>query len=456
MLYDVTTDGPPLTYAKTRTPEANIYVKVEHKLLQFDPLTGLDPVLAAAVDRLGKTYQKTFWTKIDGFTFGQACLALATRGININYITVYWGPGGVGMSSYTAHLQAMYGASNHVLFDPNIFYEDGELRKVLGNLMGRFIYTGQERPQGTRHGFRQDLLKKFASGEGISARMPYGIVTKLLKVIGWKRIELNSVMEFEGCTEQNFESILRRFAIIKIEAKFVDRGVSNLRQEDIESAGVYERDPDLEEFYQSPVTAAAGLLIQHGFERDHNVKDCQQILINYTRRGGDRGVGIRYMRKACGLKSLEEMENSSLGQMGLMLQPDAEQEEAEERLTRSYDAMRDAILQNGQDFLNHTEFSKCKHAIGQSGYTKEALWRHMAESRYWQDVGKRRRSTVNFMPVLAGRRSAAALFAPPALLDNTAEELARFAARPEAQSAVTLPELYDLDSLRSHLLQTSI
>ena len=38
--------------------------------------------------------------------------------------------------------------------------------------MGRFVYTGQEKPVGNRQGVRQDLVKKFATGEGISGRLP--------------------------------------------------------------------------------------------------------------------------------------------------------------------------------------------------------------------------------------------------------------------------------------------
>ena len=87
--------------------------------------------MAKAIDRLEKIYSETFWAIPASFEFGQACLALAKRGLNINPITVYVGPGGVGLSKYTSHLEAMIGVRNHCLFDPNIFYCDDELRKCL-------------------------------------------------------------------------------------------------------------------------------------------------------------------------------------------------------------------------------------------------------------------------------------------------------------------------------------
>ena len=64
----------------------------------------------------------------------------------------------------------MYGTKNHKFFDPNVFYQDDELRKTIETLVGGIIYTGQERPTGGRCSMREDLLKKFATGEGISGR----------------------------------------------------------------------------------------------------------------------------------------------------------------------------------------------------------------------------------------------------------------------------------------------
>ena len=107
-------DGNPVTYQQdqkdetgkvvqsARSPSADLYIGIEHNLLD-----NVDLVLARAMDRLEKIYSETFWAIPESFEFGQACLALAKRNLNINPITLYVGPGGVGLSKYTSHLEEM-------------------------------------------------------------------------------------------------------------------------------------------------------------------------------------------------------------------------------------------------------------------------------------------------------------------------------------------------------------
>ena len=104
-----------------------------------------------------------FWVALLAFTFCQACLALAKRGKNINQITFFLGPGGVGLSLFIAHLAAMYGSTNHRYFDPSIFYNDELMMKFIPLLQGGFLFSGQERPGGVGSVLRDDLLKKFAT-----------------------------------------------------------------------------------------------------------------------------------------------------------------------------------------------------------------------------------------------------------------------------------------------------
>ena len=229
LLYD--SEGKPVVYLKdkkddkgqviesARSASANLYVGIERNLLD-----AVDPVLEAAIDRLEKIYSETFWAIPAAFQLGQACLALAKRGLNVNHITMYVGPGGVGLSKYTDHLQAMLGTENHDIFDPNIFYSDDELRKQVPRMTGHFVFTGQERPTGSKQHIREDLLKKFCTGEGVACRLPYGILTKMHRIIGWKRLECNKLIEFPDITEENFESILRRFAVVVIQARFFEKG----------------------------------------------------------------------------------------------------------------------------------------------------------------------------------------------------------------------------------------
>ena len=51
---------------------------------------------------------------------------------------------------------------------------------------GCIVVTGQEAP-GSGQRLRDDLFKKTLSGDGIAGRKPYGLVTRMMCVIGWKR-----------------------------------------------------------------------------------------------------------------------------------------------------------------------------------------------------------------------------------------------------------------------------
>ncbi len=106
----------------------------------------------------------------------------------------------------------MFGEKNHRFFDPNIFYVDDELRKVAELLVGGFIFTGQERPTGQRGHMREDLLKKFVTGEGVAGRLPYSILTKMYSIIGWKGLALNKFLQFDGITERGrYPNCMRSF-----------------------------------------------------------------------------------------------------------------------------------------------------------------------------------------------------------------------------------------------------
>ena len=173
-------------------------------------------------------------------------------------------------------------------------------------LVGGIIFTGQERPTGNKSRLREDLLKRFATGEGIAGRLPYGVLTKLYSIQGWKRMEMNKLLQFDHITEHNFESILRRIAIIKIKAMFFDKAaIEKLREttgeHSLEEAGIFERDTSLLAFMSAGPACAAGHRSQLMFERKHDEAACRQAVQGYTRCGGDDGVGYKYMRKSCNL-----------------------------------------------------------------------------------------------------------------------------------------------------------
>ena len=65
-------------------------------------------------------YSHTFWANSQGQKVCMAALALAKRFVNVDQVFFFLGPGGVGLSLTTAHLDAMLGSSNHKYFDPQV------------------------------------------------------------------------------------------------------------------------------------------------------------------------------------------------------------------------------------------------------------------------------------------------------------------------------------------------
>lgn len=77
-------------------------------------------------------------------------------------------------------------------------------------MIGKLVVTGQEAVEGAGRKMREDLYKKHVSGDPLAARLPYAILTKQIELIGWKRLELNKLVLFQGVTEDSFDSMFRR------------------------------------------------------------------------------------------------------------------------------------------------------------------------------------------------------------------------------------------------------
>lgn len=138
---------------------------------------------------------------------------------------------------------------------------------------------------------------------GIAGRKPYGITTRMLEIVGWKRIEMNRLMRFAGVTEINFQSILRRSFVWKPRARFVDEEYLLNHYPNHAADGVYPKKPLLKKFLSSGPAAAAGLRLQHGFEALHSPADCRHRIEAYAALGGDDGMTEDCMRLACGLSA---------------------------------------------------------------------------------------------------------------------------------------------------------
>jgi hypothetical protein len=116
------------------------------------------------IDEVEQVYQNTFWASFDAYEVCMAALALAKRGMNIESMFLLWGSGGVGLSLLTTHLEAVYTHEPHRYFDPNIFYNDEEIRKVIETLAGGdYLYrTGKAcgYSQGHQRGSVEEVHKR--------------------------------------------------------------------------------------------------------------------------------------------------------------------------------------------------------------------------------------------------------------------------------------------------------
>lgn len=116
----------------------------------------------------------------------------------------------------------------------------------------RYISLPLEAVEGSKRNMREDLYKKHVSGDPVAARLPYAIVTRLVELLRWKRLELNALVRFTGVTEGNFDSILRRSWVMVFRATFMDPVVFEQTYAKCDPpAGVFPRDSTLRTFLHS-------------------------------------------------------------------------------------------------------------------------------------------------------------------------------------------------------------
>jgi len=299
--YGYRADGASCVSRLTPLQRRDLYLGIPHRLYGHRLS---DPVLAEARRRIKLFYSQTFWANANGYAACMAAMTLAKHGENIDRVFFMYGPGGVGLSLTTHHLDAMLGPVNHRYFDPQVFYMDDEMRKQVVPLVGAFVFTAQERPEGMGK-FRNHQFKKWASADGIFGRLPYAILTKVIHLVGWKRMELNSLIRIEGVTEANFHSIFRRGLIIRFKSRFMDAEEYKKLPAEASAAGVFAQESDLRAFLRSDPAVLAGLRLQHAFESRNSRDQCEGIIADYVCRGGDDGKTNEYLRVACGLAPLK-------------------------------------------------------------------------------------------------------------------------------------------------------
>lgn len=380
------------------SPDNHIYISVPHPLC--------DPVLADAEQELNTFYKQTFWCNQQVFKCCQAAQALAKRGLNIDRLFIGISPGGVGQSLYSIHLHAMYG-DGAAFFDPNVWYNDEELRKQVESWTGCFILTGQEAPESSRR-LREDLFKKTMSADAIAGRKPYGYSTKMVDLVGWKRLECNALFRFSGVTEMNFASILRRSFCWRPKARFFDEDFLRDNYPDAHLDGIFPTRPSLRVFLKSGPAIAAGLRSQHGFERMYGRERCISMIDEWAVLGQDEGLTESTMRHACGLPSrLPARPDEPVRSIGVLAGPESQEPENNEaaagpdRWRELLSCVIGACLARRS---NHITFTMFKYISLPSTLllkdSKEDLWAHLLQKRLLAPDGNTHKKTEGFRPVI--------------------------------------------------------
>ena len=153
--------------------------------------------------------------------------------------------------------------------------------------------------EGSRQCMREDLYKKHVSADPVAARLPYAIVTRLVELIGWKRLELNKVVRFHGVTEQSLNSILRRSWVCVIKSRFVNQDQLNSISNATDH-GIFLKKPELKNFVKQHSTKASMWSIIQGFMSENSRKSCIDMIEEYA-TGGDGGVTQEVVRLATDL-----------------------------------------------------------------------------------------------------------------------------------------------------------
>ena len=357
-----------------------------------------DPVLEDCMAELNVALSQTFWCNWRGLEACRAALALAKRGINVNQMFILWALGGCGLSLFSDLIATSLGDDLHEYFDPYILYDDEELRKCVDCLSGALVLTAQERPQGGKKKLLLHLYKKLCSAEGLRARLPYAVITRMLRLIGWKKMEVNSIIEFADVTEGEFESIIRRACIFKIYSRFFDKDYLSAHFPNHERYGVFARKPHLQQAFRSLPYAAAWNTSQHAFEELHGRDECEKMIVEFSRNGGDLGVTERFLRTGCRLEARPDNSNFSFTEgivAGVNIDVSLECMSIPKSMSVSVNIRKFAVslmveaCDRELDYMTWTYYKqKGRNPIGMP-LSREELWAKLDESAGWSTAPKK-------------------------------------------------------------------
>ncbi|CAK0822362.1 unnamed protein product [Prorocentrum cordatum] len=369
----------------------NVYIHVPHALK--------DPVQEAVNTELQTFLGQTFWDNGSALDCQLAAMCLVLQGENIDRCFWTIGPGGVGQSLLT-HLVDNVFSGLHAFLDTTVYYDDHELRKQAEQLVHKLITTGQEAVEGSKHGFREDLYKKHISADPIAARLPHGIVTHLVSLQGWKRLELNKIIRFAGVTAESINSIERRTWACIIKSRFVSPEVLSTIP-DAASMGVFAKNPGLKTLVRSPQVAPAMWRILHGFMRSHSRSESFGMIEEYA-EGGDGGTTVDCVYAATGVQRRSRATGTTSappvpGGLPAPFDPMAAQAEADRKLSLT---LAVALLENRVDSITAEEFAnKLGHGIvSGTAEKRKSEFDRLVTAGLWVKNGTGSKGNTSYVP----------------------------------------------------------
>ena len=247
------------------------------------------------------------------------------------------------------------------------------MRKQVEQAAGCFILTAQEAPETNRR-MREDLYKKTMSADGIAGRRPYGIITRMIELVGWKRYELNRLMRFAGVTEKNFDSIFRRSCVWLPQARFIEESIIKNKFTDANAAGYFRKDDSLKKFLSSGPCVAAALRLQHGFEVQHSRETCKDLIEAYATQPLTEDA----MREACGLP--RKRRSGPDGELTIPVDSSSQESknDTDQKFVNVAEAIRDECLQKGKTIFTKGMFKYLKLPTEHpSDMTRDAMWEEL-------------------------------------------------------------------------------
>ena len=298
--------------------------------------------------------------------------------IVVHYLRAVGYCAGVGQSLYSSHLHAVY-SPNHAFIDPNIWYDEHEMRKQIEQSAGCFILTAQEKPENSRR-MREDLFKKTMSADGIAGRRPYGLQTRMIELVGWKRYEVNSMIRFANVCERNFPSANRRGFVWHPKARFIDEAIIAGPYPDANRDGYFKKDEELKAFLKSPPCVAAALRLQHAFEISHGPHDCRQMIEDLA----SQPLTEDSMREACGLPPRHR---SSEPEPALAVPVDPSSQDEEKELTQKLKnvaaAIQEYCLQTNRNPMTKGMWKYVKLPSNHpTNLDREMMWKALLERNF--------------------------------------------------------------------------